>query len=697
MSVLKRQMFKGGGFAHRGTGITTGLVPVQRFDDGGDVGRKTMKDFFEENREMLGQYYQEQEPQSRLAAASPALLALSSALLSGKSYQGGLGGGLDILGQGLEKATPYFDQMVKARRSEKNAQRKEQFNLDMQALEWARADKAAEDKKYEPITFGDTLLRLTPEGTYETISTKPSKLVEAYDNELGENVFVPESLIRADIAAVGQPVPPGEEPYAQRYRVKRTVDKDKLVEAYDTEKKTYTWVPEDTLMEMAKAGAADPNYTPRYIAKAPDTKLVTMYHEDLKKNVLLFESDVVDSISKGENKYSAKREGLDTVKEVHSKSLDANIFVTQGNLLADMQKDPAERDFSEAKENTVYKTFYDPTLDQNVLATDQDVTDRLNNTDLDPFGPKKADKSDTILTMWNKKEKHNMLVTEAEVLEDMKKSLEQRNFEPEHKQDPTKSAINTETDQLEFVTNKQIAESGGKYIPAIIGNTLTIGENGEVVMKSTLMGAGMDQDDVSQKTKDLNQALEDLTIFATSTLKDMENINNIDRAFGVSGWLIDFNNKYLTQLGTPFDENSAKIRNDILELSNRVMRLVTQDQRFTNEDRDFINRMMGQAAVDKLQSYDQVLIGVQQITTMLEDRAAEVSGTRGMKASHEMDVEEMIAAYNNYRKVNGIEWDGSDEFTIQSNLPKLNKRQLERRLEIYHPDEWAKIQSGVYN
>jgi hypothetical protein len=362
-----------------------------------------------------------------------------------------------------------------------------------------------------------------------------------------------------------------------------------------------------------------------------------------------------------------------------------------------MQKDPAERDFSQPKENTVYKTFYDPTLDQNVLATDQDVTDRLNNTDLDPFGPKKADKSDTILTMWNKKEKHNMLVTEAEVLEDMKKSLEQRNFEPEHKQDPTKSAINTETDQLEFVTNKQIAESGGKYIPAIIGNTLTIGENGEVVMKSTLMGAGMDQDDVSQKTKDLNLALEDLTIFATGTLKDMENINNIDRAFGVSGWLIDFNNKYLTQLGTPFDENSAKIRNDILELSNRVMRLVTADQRFTNEDREFINRMMGQAAVDKLQSYDQVLIGVQQITTMLEDRAAEVSGTRGMKASHEMDVEEMIAAYNNYRKVNGIEWDGSDEFTIQSNLPKLNKRQLERRLEIYHPDEWAKIQSGVYN
>ena len=690
MSVFNRRMFNRGGYVHRGTGITSGLTPVQRFDNGGEVDRKTMQDFFQENREMLSQYYQPQQPQNRFAAASPALLALGSALLSGKSYQGGLGGGLDILGQGLDKATPYFDQMVQARRSEKNAQRKEQFNLDMQALEYARADKAADDKKYEPITFGDTLLRLTPEGTYETISTKPSKLVEAYDNELGENVFVTESLIRADMEAASAPVAPGEESYAQRYAVKRTVDKDKLVEAYDTKKGTYTWVPEDTLMEMAKAGAADPNYTPRYVAKAPDTKLVTMYDEGLKKNVLLFEKDVVDSISKGENKYSAKRDGLDTVKEVHSKALDANIVVTQGNLLADMQKDPAERDFSQPKEDTTYKTFYDPILEQNVLATNQDVTERLDNPDLAPFEPKKADKSDTILTMYHKDTRKNVLVTEAEVLANMDQ------YEPERKTDTTKSAIDTNTNKLVFVTNKEIAESEGRYQPAIIGNTLTVDKDGRVVMKSTLMGTGVDQDDVSQKTKDLSFALEDLTIFATDTLKTMEDGNNIDRAFGVSGWLIDFNNKYLTQIGTPFDEDSAKIRNDILELSNRVMRLVTADQRFTNEDREFVNRMIGQAAVDKLQSYDQVLLGVQQVTTMLQDRAAEVAGVRGMKASHEMDVEEMIAAYNNYRKANGIEWEGSDTFTIQSNLPTFNRRQLERRLEIYHPEVWKSIQTGDY-
>ena len=693
MSVLKRQMFNGGGYAHRGTGITSGLTPV-RMHEGGELGhehRKTQEDFFEENREMLSKYYQEREPQSRLAAASPALLALSSALLSGKSYQGGVGGALDILGQGLEKTTPYFDQMVKARRSEKNEQRKEQFNLDMKALEYARADKTAEEAKYKPIEFGDQLLRLTPDGIYETISSKPSKLVEAFDNQLGDNVFVSESLIRADMeAAANRNVPPGEEPYEQRYMVKRTVDKEDLVEVYDTQKKTYTWVPEDTLMDMSKKALADPDYKQRYVAQAPETELVTMYNNQLKKNVVTFKTHVVDSINKGEDKYEKAREGLTTVKQVHSNALGANIYVTQGELLADMQKSVGERDYGEPKDNPVYKTFYDPSIKENVLATDEMVAERLDSIPLFAYEPKHTDKSDTILTMWHKKDKHNMLVTEADVLANMDA------YEPEHKQDATKSAINTKTNKLEFVTNQQIAESDGLYIPAIIGNTLTIGPDGSVVMKSTLVGAGMDQDDVSQKTKDLNMALEDLTIFATGTLGTMENEHNIDRAFGVSGWLIDFNNKYLTQLGTPFDENSAKIRNDILELSNRVMRLVTADQRFTNEDREFINRMMGQAAIDKLQSYDQVLIGVQQITTMLEDRAAEVAGARGMKASHEMDVEEMIQAYNNYRKVNGIEWEGSDEFTIQSNLPNLNKRQLERRLEIYHPETWARIQAGEF-
>ena len=177
----------------------------------------------------------------------------------------------------------------------------------------------------------------------------------------------------------------------------------------------------------------------------------------------------------------------------------------------------------------------------------------------------------------------------------------------------------------------------------------------------------------------------------------MEDEKGIEKSFGLTGWLIDFNNKYLTQIGLPYNEQVAKARADISELSLRVMRLVTEDQRFTNEDRDYINEITGKAAMEKLQSYDQVLIGVRQIQTMLEDRLTEVAGQQGMKASHEMSVQELVQAYNNYRKVNGIKWPGFDSYTIKPNIPKLNKAQFAKRMEVYQPEEWAKIQAGGYN
>ena len=687
MSVLKRKLFnKGGQVSSRGVGITSGLV-IPKYEHG---GLHTQEDFFEQNREMLGKYYQPQEEQSRLKAASPALLALGSALLSGRSYQGGLGGALEILGGATAQATPFFDDMIKQRRAEKNAARQEAFNLDMKALDLAREDMATQEAKFKPIEFADQLIRLTPDGTYETIRTKPSKLVEAYDNVLDDNVFVSEALIRADMEAAAAPVPPGEESYAQRYSVKRTIDKEDLVEVYDTEKKTYTFVPEDTLMSMAEKAAADPEYEPRYIAKAPDTELITMYDTDLKQNVTVFKNTVVDSIANNENKYEAKRDGINTIKQVYSKSLDANIYVTEGKILEDMNNDIENREYSEPKDDPTFKTYFDPLLDKNVLATDQDVADRLENDTDNAFLPKRADKKDTILTMFHKETGKNVLVTEADVLANIDQ------YEAEKKTDTQKSAIDTETNELVFVTNKQIAESDGRYIPAIIGNSLTVGADGKVVMKSTLVGTGGMEDDTSDKLKELRGQLDSLTIFATDVLNNMED-GDVDSAFGLSGWLIDFSNKYLTQAGLPYNEQVAQARADIVELSNRVMRLVTDDSRFTNEDRAYINRITGLSAMDKIQSYEQVLTGVRQIQTMLEDRLTEISGQQGMKASHEMSVAELFDAYNNYRKVNNIKFPGSDTFTIKTNIPKLNKAQFAKRLEIYHPDVFAQIQAGEFN
>jgi len=687
MSVLKRKLFnKGGQVSSRGVGITSGLV-IPKYEHG---GLHTQEDFFEQNREMLGKYYQPQEEQSRLRAASPALLALGSALLSGRSFQGGVGGALEILGGATAQATPFFDDMIKQRRAEKNAARQEAFNLDMKALDFAREDMEAQEAKFKPIEFGDELLRLTPDGTYETISTKPSKLVEAYDNVLNDNVFVSEALIRADAEAAAASVAPGEDSYAKRYFVKRTIDKDSLVEVYDTEKKTYTYIPEDTLMALSKKAVDDPDFEPRYVPKAPDNDFVTMYDKDLKQNVTVFKNTVVESIGKGENKYETKRDGINTIKQVYSKSLDANIYVTQGNILEDMNNDLENREYSEPKDDPTFKTYYDPLLDKNVLATDQDVADRLEKDTDNAFLPKRADKKDTILTMFHKETGKNVLVTEADVLANMDQ------YEAEKKTDTQKSAIDTETNELVFVTNEQIAESGGRYKPAIIGNSLTVGEDGKVVMKSTLVGTGGMSDDTSDKLKELRGQLDSLTIFATDVLNNMED-GDVDSAFGISGWLIDFSNKYLTQAGVPYNGTVAEARADIVELSNRVMRLVTDDSRFTNEDRAYINRITGLSAMDKIQSYDQVLTGVRQIQTMLEDRLTEISGQQGMKASHEMSVKELFDAYNNYRKVNKMKFPGSDTFTIKTNLPKLNKEQFAKRLEVYHPEVFAQIQAGEYN
>ena len=83
MAVLNRKLFnRGGPVSSRGVGITSGLVPVQKFQEGGKV--------------------------SKLGALSPALLDFGGRLLSSKSLQGGVTGGLDILGQSLSGSAPSF-------------------------------------------------------------------------------------------------------------------------------------------------------------------------------------------------------------------------------------------------------------------------------------------------------------------------------------------------------------------------------------------------------------------------------------------------------------------------------------------------------------------------------------------------------------------------------------------------------------
>jgi hypothetical protein len=125
MAVLNRKLFAGESpkINSRGTGITSGLV---------DEDPQFSSDF-EQQRRILESIRPPQQEFSRFSAASPALLALGSALLSGKSLQGGIGGALDILGQGAAASAPLFGDAISQRRKFEAAQRKEGFDLDLAA------------------------------------------------------------------------------------------------------------------------------------------------------------------------------------------------------------------------------------------------------------------------------------------------------------------------------------------------------------------------------------------------------------------------------------------------------------------------------------------------------------------------------------------------------------------------------------
>jgi hypothetical protein len=149
MSVLNRKLFnRGGGVSSRGVGITSGLVdqPVQRFDNGGEV---TFPSLMDERLELLRNLnLGRPEVISKQEAAAPALLALSGALLSGRSFQGGLGGALDVVGQALTKTSPDVQQAVQRIAQSEQAQINFDNQLKLKAFDLAYDEysKSLDDK-----------------------------------------------------------------------------------------------------------------------------------------------------------------------------------------------------------------------------------------------------------------------------------------------------------------------------------------------------------------------------------------------------------------------------------------------------------------------------------------------------------------------------------------------------------------------
>ncbi len=169
MSVLGRKLFnRGGQVSSRGVGITSGLVPVKGYKIGGNVtnqdltssstvgstGSTAIGDAYAKNLAMLQglDIVPEREPFSKLAAASPALLTLGGKLLSGRSYDSGFGGALDILGQATQAAAPQFGEAIQAKQVYDATD--PEAGLKQMALEMALKEKPSNKIKSSEQVYG---------------------------------------------------------------------------------------------------------------------------------------------------------------------------------------------------------------------------------------------------------------------------------------------------------------------------------------------------------------------------------------------------------------------------------------------------------------------------------------------------------------------------------------------------------------
>jgi hypothetical protein len=209
MAVLNRKLFnRGGPVSSRGVGITSGLAIPKRgyvdgpgsyageisgtggllFDNTIDKGPPSSRDLVlpgmvEERLKLLQSLdLGRPETSSKLATASPALLELGGRLLSGKSYQGGFGGALDILGQATAESAPSFAKTAQTRNQQKQAQANFDNQLKLKAFDLAY-DEYTKSKvsEFKPADVKTFYSKTTPNETLDIdLNNKNS---EVYTNQ----------------------------------------------------------------------------------------------------------------------------------------------------------------------------------------------------------------------------------------------------------------------------------------------------------------------------------------------------------------------------------------------------------------------------------------------------------------------------------------------------------------------------------
>ena len=155
MSVLNRKLFnRGGQVSSRGVGITSGLV--KGYEHGGPVTEHTKMDNIKSDTEtyydLLKAYTPERAPFDRAGANREALMTLFGNLMAGTSYQGGLGGALEIAGKSLAAAAPQFGKAIDERRAYEAVD--PEAGLKQMALEMALKEKPGNKIKSSEQVYG---------------------------------------------------------------------------------------------------------------------------------------------------------------------------------------------------------------------------------------------------------------------------------------------------------------------------------------------------------------------------------------------------------------------------------------------------------------------------------------------------------------------------------------------------------------
>jgi hypothetical protein len=162
MSIYTRKLFnRGGQVSSRGVGITSGLAAPKRGyvdrpgsyagHDNAESSLPNLKDTMSDRLQLLESLdLGRPEVPSKREILTPALLKFFGSLMSGKSYQGGLGGALDIAGQSLQTSAPDFAEAGTSIRKARSAQKDFDNSLKLKAFDMAYDEiQKAKDKQNE--------------------------------------------------------------------------------------------------------------------------------------------------------------------------------------------------------------------------------------------------------------------------------------------------------------------------------------------------------------------------------------------------------------------------------------------------------------------------------------------------------------------------------------------------------------------